>query len=76
MIKRALLNSYPAEGLTEGGAVEELTGSSITYRIAVGLHKVPAVYRLQSLPSPVQDGQPEEVRTEGGKAGGLIRGRD
>ena len=29
-------NSYLAEGLTEAGAVEELTGSSITYRIAVG----------------------------------------
>ena len=40
-------NSYLADGLTEGGAVEELTGSSITYRIAVGPHKGRPVYRLQ-----------------------------
>ena len=56
-------NSYLAEGLTEGGAVKELTGSSITYRIAVGPYKGRPVYRLQSLPA-----QPEEVRTQGGKA--------
>ena len=60
-------NSYLAEGLTEAGAVEELTGSSITYRIAVGPHKGRPVYRLQSLPAA----QPEEVRTEAGKAGGF-----
>ena len=51
-------NSYLAEGLTEAGAVEELTGSSITYRIAVGPHKGRPVYRLQSLPAA----QPEEVQ--------------
>ena len=44
-------NSYLAEGLTEGVAVEEVTGSSITYRIAVGPHKGRPVYRLQSLPA-------------------------
>ena len=60
-------NSYLAEGLTEAGAVEELTGSSITYRIAVGPHKGRPVYRLQSLPAA----QPEEVRMEAGKAGGF-----
>ena len=37
-------NSYLAEGLTEGGAVKELTGSSITYRIAVGPYKGRPVY--------------------------------
>ena len=58
--------SYLADGLTEGGAVEELTGSSITYRIAVGPHKGRRVYRLQSMPA-----QTEEVRTEAGKAGGF-----
>ncbi len=60
-------NSCLAEGLTEGGAVEELTGSSITYRIAVGLHKGRPVYRLQSLAAA----QREEVRLEAGKAGGF-----
>ena len=35
--------------LAEGGVVEELTGSSITYRIAVGPHKGRPVHRLQSL---------------------------
>ena len=46
--------------------VEELTGSSITYRIAVGPHKGRPVYRLQSLPA-----QPDDVRPEAGKAGGF-----
>ena len=64
-------NSYLADGLTEGGAVEELTDgrpprSSITYRIAVGPQKGRPVYRLQSLPA-----QPGQVRAEAGKAGGF-----
>ena len=46
--------------------VEELTGSSITYRIAVGPHKGRLVYRLQSSPA-----QPDDVRLEAGNAGGF-----
>jgi len=51
---------------TEPGALDELIGSSVTYRIAVDPDKGRKVFRLQTLPA-----QEESLGTEVGKAGGF-----
>ena len=59
LLERDAENSDLAGDELEAGAMEQLVGSSITYRIAVGLHQGRKVFTLQTLPAsdePFDDG--------------------
>ncbi|MCU7922840.1 MAG: hypothetical protein KZQ88_09085 [Candidatus Thiodiazotropha sp. (ex Dulcina madagascariensis)] len=50
-MERDTENGYLAVDAVEMGPMDQLLGSSITYRIAVGLQQGRKVYTLQTLPS-------------------------
>lgn len=50
LLERDAENSYLVGDDLEAGPMEQLLGSSITYRIAVGPHQVRKVFTLQTLP--------------------------
>ena len=54
LLERDAENSSLAGDVLEGGAMEQLLGSSITYRIAVGPHQGRKVFTLQTLPASVE----------------------
>lgn len=59
LLERDVENSYLAGDVFEGGPLEQLLGSSITYRIAVGPQQGRKVFTLQTLPAcaePFDDG--------------------
>jgi hypothetical protein len=59
LLERDAENSYLAGDALEAGPMEQLLGSSITYRIAVGPHQGRKVFTLQTLPGcdePFDDG--------------------
>ena len=59
MLERDAENSYLAGDDLEAGPMEQLLGSSITYRIAVGRQQGRKVFTLQTLPAcdePFDDG--------------------
>ncbi len=59
LLERDAENSYLAGEAVEAGPMDQLLGSSITYRIAVGPQQGRKVFTLQSLPAcdePFDDG--------------------
>ena len=59
LLERDAENSYLAGDAIESGPMEQLLGSSITYRIAVGPQQGRKVFTLQTLPAcdePFDDG--------------------
>jgi hypothetical protein len=59
LLERDAENSYLAGDMIEDGAIEQLQGASITYRIAVGPQQGRKVFTLQTLPAseePFDDG--------------------
>ncbi len=68
LLERDAENSYLAGEAVEAGPMDQLLGSSITYRIAVGPHQGRKVFTLQTLPAC------DESFDEGvGKVAGLLR---
>ncbi len=59
LLERDAENSYLAGAAVEAGPMDQLLGSSITYRIAVGPQQGRKVFTLQTLPAceePFDDG--------------------
>ena len=54
LVERDAENAYLADDDVEAGAMEQLLGSSVTYRIAVGPHQGRKVFTLQTLPESAE----------------------
>lgn len=71
LLERDAENSYPADDALEAGPMEQLPGSSNTYRIAVGPYQGRKVFTLHTLADTT-----EPLRDGVGKVGGFSFARD